>query len=206
MALDDKESKEKEQLDETEVGMRMESTMEHDLDELKGAIESYPNFPKDGIMFYDIFSLFANASHQKLLDDVLLRASRECGEYDVIVGLDARGFLLGPLISVRQEKPFLPIRKAGKLPGETVKKSYNLEYGSDVVEIQKGRMPAGSKVLVVDDLLATGGTLKAACDLIQAMDCTVTSCLVVIELTDLKGKENVPAPVKSLVQFSGEME
>lgn len=119
----------------------------------------------------------------------------------VIVGLEARGFLFGPTLALRLGLPFVPVRKAGKLPGKVVSAAYELEYGSDVFELQEGSIKAGQRAVIVDDLLATGGSLKTAIKLIQACGGAVSSAAVVIELTDLKGREKVSSPVFSLLQY-----
>lgn len=120
---------------------------------------------------------------------------------NVIVGLEARGFLFGPTLALRLGLPFVPVRKAGKLPGKVVSAAYELEYGSDVFELQEGAIKAGQQCVLVDDLLATGGSLKTAIKLIQLCGGYVASAAVVIELNDLKGREQVSSPVFALVRY-----
>jgi len=118
-----------------------------------------------------------------------------------VAGLDARGFLFGPLVSMNLNVPFLLIRKSGKLPGPTIKVSSTKEYGKDVLEIQADAIQKGQKVVVIDDLLATGGTLQAACQLVREAGGEVLECVLIIELLELNGRSKVPAPCFSLVQF-----
>eukprot|EP00455_Lapot_gusevi_P004042 TRINITY_DN1164_c0_g2_i3.p2 TRINITY_DN1164_c0_g2~~TRINITY_DN1164_c0_g2_i3.p2 ORF type:complete len:139 (+),score=53.96 TRINITY_DN1164_c0_g2_i3:166-582(+) len=121
---------------------------------------------------------------------------------DVIVGLDSRGFLMGPILAMRFGIPFTPIRKQGKLPGPVTHIAYTKEYGKDVFEIQNEGVKPGQRVVIIDDLLATGGTMKAAADLIVSLQATVLECLLVIELSDLNGREALqPHTVFSLVQY-----
>jgi adenine phosphoribosyltransferase len=165
------------------------------------SIRSFPDFPKAGILFRDIFSLTKDPEVFADCISLLVEHVREYhADVEVIVGLDARGFIFGPMMSLQLGIPFVPIRKSGKLPGETYKAVYSLEYGKDSVEIQKDACSAGQKVIIVDDLLATGGTLKAAVELLQQLKVAVLECVVVIELADLKGRVVVPAPVFSLIK------
>ncbi|XP_066587063.1 adenine phosphoribosyltransferase [Prorops nasuta] len=170
------------------------------LEIVKNAIKSYPNFPKPGIIFRDIFSIFCNINAMKALKDLLISYTSNL-EIDAIVGLDSRGFLLGPLISMEIEKPFFPIRKKGKLPGKVLQESYSLEYGESVFEIQTDQLSQGMRVLIVDDLLATGGSMKAATQLLTKLGTKIIECLVVIELTGLKGRQRIGVPIQSLIQF-----
>jgi adenine phosphoribosyltransferase len=135
--------------------------------------------------------------------DLLFDAIKESAPgVEVIVGLESRGFLFGPILSQRLGIPFVPIRKKGKLPGELVSVAYQLEYGSDSFEAQKDSIEHGQKVLVFDDLLATGGTMKAACDLVEQLGALVSLCLVIVELVDLDGRKKVSRPVKSLLTYT----
>ncbi|XP_030755090.1 adenine phosphoribosyltransferase [Sitophilus oryzae] len=172
------------------------------LEELKKAVKSYPDFPKPGIIFWDLFSILSNPSASTLLKEILIDTAKTiCPPVEVVVGLDARGFLLGPLISLELNIPFVPIRKKGKLPGKVQSYKYELEYGEATVEIQEESIKAGQIVLVVDDLLATGGTLGAACELVKKLGGTVSKCLVVMELPALNGRKKIPADVISLMEF-----
>lgn len=124
-------------------------------------------------------------------------------DVDVVIGLESRGFLLGPLVALRLNKPFVPIRKKGKLPGNVMQMSYNLEYSSDTFEIQEDSLGGdGKRVVILDDLLATGGTLKCAVKLVESLNCKVVHAMVVIELSDLKGREQLPnVNVHSLIKY-----
>jgi len=164
-------------------------------------IRSFPDFPKKGIIFRDIFSLTKEPEVFGDCVSLLVDHIREqCPDVEIIVGLDSRGFIFGPMIAQQLKLPFVPVRKSGKLPGETYQASYSLEYGKDAVEVQKDACPAGKKVIIVDDLLATGGTLKAAVTLMNQLGVVVLECIVVIELADLKGRDIVPAKVFSLIE------
>ena len=120
---------------------------------------------------------------------------------DVVVGLDARGFLMGPAMALEARKPFVAVRKKGKLPGPCHEVKYNLEYGSSECEMQKGVVREGDRVLIVDDLLATGGTLSAAVDLVKKSGGQVVQCWVLVELTKLAGRNLVKAPVHSVLKM-----
>ena len=167
---------------------------------VKAAIKEYPNFPKPGIMFQDIFGVLADPEAGKALMDLANgHAVASADQVDIVVGLDARGFLFGFSMAQAIGKPFVPIRKAGKLPGNCTSVKYALEYGEDTMEVQKGSIKKGDRVLVVDDLLATGGTLTAACELIKKCGGEVAHCWVIIELALLKGRDKVGEKVEALV-------
>nr|CAD7432690.1 unnamed protein product [Timema monikensis] len=130
-----------------------------DIELVKSNISSYPDFPKPGILFRDIFSIFNNPKAAKALDSVLLRYVRKIvPQTDVVVALESRGFLFGPTLALELGVPFVPVRKKGKLPGTVYQQSYALEYGTDILEIQASSIQLGQKVLIVDDLIATGGS------------------------------------------------
>ncbi|CAD5205657.1 unnamed protein product [Bursaphelenchus okinawaensis] len=162
--------------------------------------KDYPDFPKKGILFHDVLPIF---NHPKLVQELCEKiAENYRGKVDAVAGLEARGFLLGPQVSINLGVPFVPIRKKGKLPGETIHATYKKEYGEDIIEIQKNVLPPHSRVLLVDDLLATGGTLKAAFDLLKTAQCDAGEAFVLVELTGLKGREVLNgATVKSLITY-----
>ncbi|XP_071526386.1 adenine phosphoribosyltransferase-like [Panulirus ornatus] len=165
-------------------------------------IGTYPDFPKPGIIFKDIFSVLADPSVFRDLMTVCEERIRiMCPDVDIIMGLESRGFLLGTPLALALGVPFVPVRKKGKLPGELKQVSYSLEYGTDVFEAQANSITPGQKVVIVDDLLATGGTMKAACDLVKAMTGSVALCLVCIELEGLKGRNKLEDPCESVVRF-----
>ncbi|KAL1124597.1 hypothetical protein AAG570_001221 [Ranatra chinensis] len=118
-----------------------------------------------------------------------------------IVGLDARGFLFGPSLALHLGVPFIPVRKSGKLPGEVSGMKFELEYGSDEFQIQKDSLKSGDSAIIVDDLLATGGSLSATCKLLEGLGVNVVECLVIMELKELKGRERLTSPVYSLLQY-----
>jgi len=163
-------------------------------------IRDVPDFPKPGIMFRDICPLLA---HPPAVRSMLFAFESEwTGKIDAIVALDARGFLIGMPLAVQMGLPFAPIRKAGKLPGETIATGYGLEYGTDTVEIQVGAFAKGSRVLVIDDVLATGGTAAAACELLYNIGCKVAGCAFLIELAELGGRKKLTGEViQSLVVY-----
>ncbi|KAL0113830.1 hypothetical protein PUN28_011278 [Cardiocondyla obscurior] len=167
---------------------------------LKNAIKSYPDFPKPGIIFQDTFGVFYNNVALKALKDLIVEHVSSL-EIDLVIGLDSRGFLFGPIICMELNKPFLPIRKKGKLPGKIIQQKYALEYGEATFELQTEFIKKGTKVLIVDDLLATGGSLGAAVQLVNSVGADVIECLVIMELTLLKGRDKVGAPVHSFIQY-----
>jgi len=176
--------------------------MEKVIEEVKLEIKTYPDFPKPGILFRDIFGVLNNPeSFGKLRDVMVEYVKTKIGEVDAIVGLDSRGFLLGSVLALELKLPFVPVRKAGKLPGELIRVTYTLEYGTDSFEMQKGSIRPNQRVLIVDDLIATGGSLVGACQLVRDVGAEVTACLVVMELEDLNGKSKVPVPFHSLMKF-----
>ncbi|XP_076293698.1 adenine phosphoribosyltransferase [Lasioglossum baleicum] len=179
------------------------------LEVLRNAIRTYPDFPKPDFIFRDIFGAFSDVVALRAMRDLIVEHIMFL-EVDVVVGLDSRGFLFGPIISLELGKPFLPIRKKGKLPGNVRQKSYTLEYGEycvqiffvqETFEVQVDLIPKGARVLIVDDLLATGGTMAAAIELLEFAEATVIECLVIIELVGLKGREKLKAPVHSFIQY-----
>ncbi|XP_025833401.1 adenine phosphoribosyltransferase-like [Agrilus planipennis] len=172
------------------------------LDIIKENIKAFEDFPKPGIIFRDIFSVLADPSLFKLLHEVLLSHVKEIQPpVEYICGVDSRGFIFGSILAVFLRVPFIPIRKKGKLPGPVDSITYELEYGQDTLEIQTNIIKEGGRVLIVDDLLATGGTLWAAAMLISNLKAEVVECLTIIELLDLKGRNKIPFPVYSLIQF-----
>jgi adenine phosphoribosyltransferase len=171
------------------------------VDQLRALIRDVPDFPKPGIMFRDITPLLRNPSALAL--SVELMANRFRGQrYDVVVGAESRGFIFGIAVAQALSCGFVPVRKPGKLPRRTARASYTLEYGSDTLEMHDDSFPRGAKVLVVDDLLATGGTMRACCELVEELGGVVAGCTVLIELTALGGRALLaPRAVESVVQY-----
>ena len=160
-------------------------------------------FPKDGIDFIDITTLLKDADAFREALDRLSATADAFGEFDYIVSPEARGFLLGAPLAYMKGKGFVPIRKAGKLPAETVSMEYDLEYGTEKIEIHKDALVPGDRVLVVDDLLATGGTSLAAIELLEKLGAKIVGVLFLIELEYLDGfKQMEPFNCKTLIKIS----
>ena len=167
-------------------------------------IRSVPDFPKKGIMFRDITSALQDKEGLKLTIDSMERIIKDM-EPTVIAGAEARGFLLGMPVAYNLSLPFVPVRKKGKLPCNTVSESYDLEYGSAEIEIDISSIKKGDRVVLVDDLIATGGTMKAAIALIERLGGEVAGIAALIELVDLKGREILsPYRVESVIQYEGD--
>ena len=156
--------------------------------ELKEYIRSIPDFPEKGIIFRDVTSVLQDADALKLSIDELAKRL-EGVDFDVIAGAESRGFIFGAPLAYVMHKPFVPIRKKGKLPCETVEKTYDLEYGTATIEMHKDAVKKGEKVVLLDDLIATGGTMKAAAELVEELGGEVVKMLFLIELSDLNGRE-----------------
>ena len=172
--------------------------------DLKTVIRSIPNFPKPGIVFRDITTLLKDPAALKESVDRLADDFKP-GDVDVVVGAESRGFIFGAAVACKLGAGFVPIRKKGKLPAETVKASYDLEYGSDTIEIHKDAIRPGQRVLMVDDLLATGGTMAACCELVEKLGGTIVGITFVVELSFLKGREKLGKhKVLSLVDYESE--
>lgn len=167
-------------------------------------IRSIPDFPKKGIIFRDVTSVLKDAEGLKLAIDELAARLKDV-EFDAIAGAESRGFIFGTPLSYLFNKPFIPIRKKGKLPCETIEKTYDLEYGTATIEIHKDAVTPGMKVVLLDDLIATGGTIKAAAELVEELGGEIVECLFLIELVDLKGREVLEKyKVESIVTYEGE--
>ena len=169
--------------------------------DIASVIRNIPDFPKPGIQFKDITTLLLNPDALRQTVDTF--AERYAADKpDVIVGIESRGFIFGSALAYVMGIPFALARKPGKLPGETIKESFALEYGTDTVEMHVDAIPPGARVLIVDDLLATGGTVAAVARLVERLGGTVTEAAFVVELPLLKGREKLaPLPAFSLVSF-----
>ena len=166
-------------------------------------LRQYQDFPQPGILFEDIFPLFADVTlHRKLIQAFLLTIKERLGSQkpNIIIGLDARGFLIGPQLALALDAGFVPVRKPGKLPGQLETVEYQKEYGTDSFAIQRESVPPGSKVLVVDDLIATGGSAGAAEALVQKCGGQVLGFLFLIELTFLNGRSKLNSPVFTVLE------
>ena len=170
---------------------------------VKDYIASIPGFPKEGIIFHDVTPILQNPDAFAYVTDEFTKFVEEIGA-DVIVGPEARGFLFATPLALRTHKSFVPIRKPGKLPRETIEQEYGLEYGTDKLCIHTDAIQPGQKVVIIDDLLATGGTTEAIVQLIQRLGGEVAGCGFIIELDDLHGRDNIPYPVFSITHFEGE--
>lgn len=171
------------------------------MDDLKKLIREVPDYPKPGILFYDVTTLLKDKQgFHKLID-------RLCGHYenhhiDLVAGIEARGFILAPALAYRLSAGFVPVRKPKKLPARTVSVSYALEYGKDTLEIHEDAVQKGQRVLVCDDLLATGGTASASVQLIRKLGGTVDGAAFAVELSFLNGRAKLPGlDVFSLIQY-----
>ena len=157
---------------------------------LEEYVVSIPDFPEPGIIFRDVTSVLQDAEGLQLAIDTMQDKIRDL-EYDVVAGSESRGFIFGTPIAYNNKKPFVLIRKAGKLPRETVSVSYDLEYGSAIIEMHKDSIRPGQRVLIVDDLIATGGTTEAMIKLIESLGGVVVGVVVLMELAGLKGRERL---------------
>lgn len=170
---------------------------------LRKTLREFPDFPIPGIDFVDIMPLFANPdAHATLLSALELQISQSFGDSkpDVIVGLDARGFLFGPGLALRLGVPFAAVRKQGKLPGPCVTAEYIKEYGKDLFQMQQDAIKEGQKVLIVDDIIATGGSAAAAADLVHQLKGQVIGYLFILEIPGLNGREKLSAPTTILIE------
>jgi len=169
--------------------------------DFKSFIRDVPNFPKEGVLFKDITLLLQNPNALKETTSALFELL-EGQKIDKVVGMESRGFIFGPLLAQKLNAGFVPIRKPGKLPSETLSETYDLEYGTDTLEIHFDAIKKGDKVLVHDDVLATGGTANAACKLIERLGGEIVQCNFLIELIFLNGVSKVEDyPVKSLMKY-----
>ncbi|MEI3323380.1 MAG: adenine phosphoribosyltransferase [Eubacterium sp.] len=166
-------------------------------------IRSIPDFPEPGIIFRDITTVMQDPDGFKLAIDSMEDTIKDL-DFDVIAGLESRGFMFGTPIAYNMGKPFVPIRKKGKLPCETISEEYSLEYGTAEIEIHTDAIKKGQKVVIVDDLIATGGTVEAAIKLIERLGGEVVACVFLTELVDLKGRDVLERyRVESIVKFDG---
>jgi len=174
-----------------------------DIERIKNLLATYNDFPKKGFVFKDMFPVFQDplAVEALITNFVHHVTSTHTEKVDVVVGLDARGFLFGPLIALRLGAAFVPVRKQGKLPGETVTAIYSKEYGEDIFELQKSAVKHGQRVIIVDDVIATGGSAKAAGELVEKAGGKTIEYLFVIEVAFLKGVDKLNAPSYSLMQL-----
>ncbi len=169
------------------------------MDDLINHFKVYPNFPKPGINFYDIQSALAKPDVWAKINDKLCELVHESGA-EIVIGTESRGFITGMPVALNLGLPFGMVRKPGKLPGEVVNQEYALEYGTDKIELQKDLIRQGMKVALLDDLMATGGTMKASADLVEKLSGKIVLGACVLELYELKGREKIVFPFEGLVQ------
>jgi adenine phosphoribosyltransferase len=168
--------------------------------DLKEHIRGIPNFPKPGILFYDISPLLRHADAWQVTMGRMARAVRAYHP-DLLAGVESRGFLIAAPLALKLGCGFVMLRKRGKLPGETIGLNYGLEYGSDRIEVQADAVQRGQRIVVVDDLLATGGTMAAGISLLRQIGAVVPAAVVLIELTFLQGRSRLDVPFESLVAY-----
>jgi adenine phosphoribosyltransferase len=173
--------------------------------DFKSIIRTIPDYPKPGIMFRDVTTLFGNARAFRTTVDLLVQPYAGT-RIDKVVGIEARGFILAGAVAHQLSVGFVPVRKKGKLPYKTISQTYDLEYGTDTIEIHEDAVAKGESVLLVDDLIATGGTAEAAIKLIERAGANVVGCSFIIDLPELQGRkrlEKMGKKVLSLVEFEG---
>jgi adenine phosphoribosyltransferase len=175
---------------------------------IKSRIRTIKDYPKKGIMFRDITTLIKDpVGFRLVIDNLTQRYVQGNVEFDVIVGIESRGFILGGALAYTLGRGFVPIRKKGKLPGKTVKQEYELEYGTDIIEIHRDAIKKGTKVLLIDDLLATGGTALASAALIEKLGGTISEIAFIVDLPDVGGAKRLKKngyKFFALTEFEGE--
>ena len=172
--------------------------------DLKETIRSIPDWPIKGVIFRDLTTLMQNPQAFKESCDILYDRYKDM-DIDKIVGIDARGFVFGAVLAYKLGIGFVPVRKKGKLPWKTSQETYSLEYGEDTLEIHEDAVKKGEKVIIVDDLIATGGTVGATVKLVKKLGADIIECAFIVELPDLKGRDQIQdCKVYSITQFEGE--
>lgn len=172
--------------------------------DLKKKIRTVPNWPIEGVMFRDITTLLQDPEVFKASVDMLYDRYRNM-KIDKIVGIDARGFIHGGVLAYKLNVGFIPVRKKGKLPFKTISADYSLEYGQNTVEMHQDAITKGERILIFDDLIATGGTIAAAAALVEKLEGEIVECAFIVELPDLKGKEKIKQyNIFTLVEFEGD--
>ena len=170
---------------------------------LKSLIRDIPDYPQPGILFRDITTLLKDKQGLRYVIDALTQKCQELeAEPEYIIGIESRGFIFAPALAYHLNAGFVPVRKKGKLPANVHHIEYDLEYGTDILEIHQDALPTGSKVMIVDDLIATGGTAKATSDLVDKIGCELVACGFIVELKSLEGRNKLPdVPLLSLVEY-----
>jgi len=171
---------------------------------LKDTIRSIPDWPIKGVIFRDLTTLMQNPEALRESCDILYERYKDMG-IDKIVGIDARGFVFGAILAYKLGIGFIPVRKKGKLPWKTLEESYSLEYGQGTLEIHEDAVKAGEKVIIADDLIATGGTIEATVKLVRKLGGEIVECAFIVELPDLKGRERIKdCKIFAISEFEGE--
>lgn len=174
-----------------------------DMKKLEDYVVSIPDFPEPGIIFRDVTSILQDADGLQL-SILELQKLLEGVEFDILAGTESRGFIFGVPIAYNMHKPFVPIRKKGKLPRETIERTYDLEYGTATIEMHKDAIKPGQKVVLVDDLIATGGTIEACAEMVEAQGAEVVKIIFLMELAGLKGREKLKKyDVASVICYEG---
>ena len=174
---------------------------EQRIKDLKAAIREIPDWPKKGILFYDVTTLLKQGRCLQQVIDALVDPYQG-KQVDMVVGIEARGFIFAPAVAYALKTGFVPVRKPGKLPAAKFQMEYELEYGTDKLEIHQDAIEPGMRVLIVDDLIATGGTAKAVAEMVEKMDATVVGLSFVVELTSLHGRERLSKyDVRSILKY-----
>ncbi len=172
--------------------------------QLKASIRNVPNFPKKGIMFRDVTTLWKDGALLRKCNDILYERYKD-SDVDAVLGIEARGFVIGAPLAVSLGVGFIPLRKVGKLPGEKISESYDLEYGTATLEMHTDAVKKGQRILIVDDLIATGGTALAAAKLVEVLRGQVAGFAFVVELTGLRGRDALKGyDVFSVLKYAGE--
>jgi adenine phosphoribosyltransferase len=173
-------------------------------DSIKSKIRTVPHWPKEGIMFRDITTLLKDPEGFKETIDLLYNRYKD-KKIDKVIGIESRGFIFGAPLAYLLQCGFVPVRKPGKLPAECESEEYSLEYGKDKIEIHKDAIDKGDRILIVDDLIATAGTAKAARNLVKKLGAIIVECAFIVELVDLKGRDKLGGEnIYSIVEFEGE--
>lgn len=171
------------------------------MEELKKKIREVPDFPKAGILFYDVTTLLKDADGLRQAVDLLVDPYVGAG-IDKVVGIESRGFILAPAMAIRLDAGFVLVRKPGKLPAKTIEVAYDLEYGQDRIEVHEDAIEAGERVLIVDDLMATGGTAAAAVELVRRLKGNLVGAAFLVELEFLQGRSKIPGvEIFSLLKY-----
>ena len=172
--------------------------------DLKEYVRTIPDYPKPGIMFRDVTSVLQDADGLKLAIDSMMEKIGDPDSFDLIIGTESRGFVFGMPIAYNLHKPFIMARKKGKLPCETISQEYDLEYGTAIIEMHKDAVKKGQRVVIVDDLIATGGTIEAVTKMVEQLGGTVVKIVFLMELAGLKGREKLKDfQVESVICYEG---